>query len=115
MDYKNVSLGLIFFFAGQILGWFQLNSQYLYEWWKDKPLASAVCFGLPTSVLFWYAWKFTTAGFDSVWSSRFIGSMTGFVVFPILTWFLLGETMFTFKTISCLMLTFLILFIQIYY
>lgn len=51
----------------------------------------------------------------SVWTARFIGSCTGFIVFPLLTWFLLGESMFTFKTMSCVGLSLMILFIQIYY
>ena len=115
MDYKSIFYGFLLFMVGQVLGWFQLNTQYLYEWWKNKPITSAICFGVPTSIMFWNAWRLTTAGFDSVWSSRFVGSATGFIVFPVLTWFLLGETMFTFKTMSCLALTLMILFIQIYY
>jgi hypothetical protein len=33
----------------------------------------------------------------------------------VLTWMLLGESMFTFKTMTCFFLALLILFIQIYY
>ena len=107
--------GLVLFFIGQILGWFQLNTQYLNKWWEDRPLVSAICFGIPTSMFFWYAWRVTSEACGSVWSARFLGSVIGFIVFPILTWWFLNETMFTFKTMSCLFLTFLIVFIQIYF
>jgi hypothetical protein len=36
-------------------------------------------------------------------------------VFPILTWFILGESMFTTKTMLCLSLSILIILIQIFW
>lgn len=107
-------LGIGLFFLGQILGWFQLNSQFLSDWWKDKPFLSAVILGVPTSVAFWYAWRTITEATGSVWSARFIGSSTGLILFPILTWALLGESMFTFKTMICFSLAVLIILIQIF-
>ena len=95
-------LGVFIFMLGQIGGWYQLNSQYVWKWWQDKPLMSAVVFGMPTSIAFWYAWRMV------------IGSGTGFLVFPLLTWIYLGESMFTVKTILCLVLAVAIILIQIY-
>ena len=109
-----MALGVFLFVVGQIVGWFQVNSQLMWSWWSDKPLAAAVLFGVPTSVIFWYAWKLTATATESVWSARFIGSSVGFIIFPVLTWFLLGESMFTLKTMSCLSLSVLIILIQIY-
>ena len=111
----NLTVGVLLFFAGQLFGWFQLNMQKLNVGWENRPFASAVVFGLPTSVLFWYAWKIVSEETMSVWSARFIGSCTGFIIFPLLTWYMLGESMFTFKTMSCVVLSLMILFIQIYY
>lgn len=108
-------IGILFFIAGQILGWYQLNLQKMYDWWADKPFLSAVTVGVPTSVLFWYGWKYISEAMGSVWTARFIGSSAGFVVFPILTWFMLGESMFTAKTMICLVLSILIILIQIFY
>jgi hypothetical protein len=110
-----IYVGLALFTAGQILGWFQLNSQYLSDWWKDKPLMSAIIMGVPTSVMFWYAWKTVVDATGSVWTARFIGSSTGLMLFPIMTWFLLGETMFTVKTVICFLLALLIIVIQIFF
>ena len=107
--------GIALFFLGQVMGWFQLNAQYLSEWWRDKPVLAACTIGVPTSIAFWYAWRMIVETTGSVWTARFIGSSTGLIIFPILTWFLLGESMFTAKTMICLSLAVLIIFIQLFY
>jgi len=111
---SGILLGCLVFALGQILGWFQLNSQFMWKWWEGRPIVSALVFGLPTSIVFWYAWRMISTSTDSVWTARFIGSGTGFLVFPLLTYFCLGESMFTIKTISCLVLSIVIILIQIY-
>ena len=111
----KLAIGVLFFLFGQIMGWYQLNLQKMYDWWADKPLLSAILMGVPTSILFWYGWKYISEATGSVWSARFIGSSAGFVIFPILTWFMLGESMFTAKTLVCLFLSVLIILIQIFY
>jgi len=110
-----IYLGIALFFIGQVMGWFQLNTQYLSRWWQDKPILTAMVIGVPTSVAFWYAWRMIVEATGSVWTARFIGSSTGLIIFPILTWFLLGESMFTAKTMMCLSLAVLIIFIQLFY
>ena len=111
----KLAIGVLIFLFGQIMGWYQLNLQKMYDWWADKPLLSAILMGVPTSILFWYGWKYISEATGSVWSARFIGSSAGFVIFPILTWFMLGESMFTAKTLVCLFLSVLIILIQIFY
>jgi hypothetical protein len=108
-------LGIILVFLGQVIGWFQLNAQYLSEWWHGRPWTAAFVLGVPTSVAFWYAWKLVVDETGSAWTARFIGSSAGLIVFPILTWFLLGETMFTPKTMICFGLAVLIILIQLFY
>tara|TARA_R100000426_G_C4804858_1_gene104116 strand:+ start:598 stop:912 length:315 start_codon:yes stop_codon:yes gene_type:complete len=102
-------------FLGQILGWFQLNAQYISEWWENKPLVTAVVIGIPCSVSFWYAWRTIVDATGSAWTARFIGSSTGLLLFPILTWFLLGESMFTVKTMVCFGLALAIILIQLFF
>lgn len=108
-------LGAALFVTGQIIGWFSMNSQFISEWWKDKPLLAAVLMGVPTSMCFWYAYKIIMESEGSAWTARFIGSAAGLIVFPVLTWFLLGESMFTVKTMTCFGLAILIILIQIFY
>jgi len=110
-----IYIGIFLFLVGQVLGWFQLNAQYVSEWWKDRPIEAAFLIGAPTSIAFWYAWRIVVESTGSVWSARFIGSSTGIIIFPILTWFLLSESMFTTKTMICLFLAVLIILIQLFY
>tara|TARA_B100000427_G_C15518304_1_gene599173 strand:- start:826 stop:1164 length:339 start_codon:yes stop_codon:yes gene_type:complete len=107
--------GIFLFLLGQIVGWFSMNVQFISDWWKNKPILTALLMGVPTSISFWYAYRLIVNATDSAWTARFIGSSTGLVIFPILTWYLLGESMFTFKTMICLGLALLIIFIQLYY
>ncbi len=111
----TIILGIMFFFIGQTIGWFSMNAQFISEWWKDKPVVSAVMMGVPTSICFWHAYKIIVESTGSAWTARFIGSAAGLIIFPILTWFLLGESMFTTKTMICFGLALLVLFIQLYY
>lgn len=108
-------IGIILVFVGQVLGWFHTNAQLLSTWWQNKPLVAAVAIGVPCSVCFWYAWKIIVEATGSVWTARFIGSSAGLIIFPILTWFLLGESMFTPKTMICFSLAILIILIQLFY
>jgi len=107
-------LGVAMFVSGQILGWFQLNSQLMWDWWSDRPFTSALIFGIPTSVCFWFGWKFLSDSMGSVWPARFIGSCIGLLLFPILTWYFLNESMLTFKTMSCFFLSIAIILIQVF-
>ena len=111
----SIYFGIFLFFIGQVLGWFQLNSQYVSDWWKDKPFFAACLIGVPTSIAFWYAWRVIVEATGSVWTARFIGSSTGIIIFPILTWYLLGESMFVPKTMICLGLAILIILIQLFW
>ncbi len=112
-SYKILA-GVSMFALGQLLGWFQLNSQLMWEWWSEKPFMSAIIFGIPTSMCFWFGWKLLSSALDSVWSARFIGSCIGLMIFPILTWAFLGESMFTVKTLSCFSLSIIIILIQVF-
>ncbi|MAH60548.1 MAG: hypothetical protein CMB95_06945 [Flavobacteriaceae bacterium] len=107
--------GIILFFLGQTLGWFQLNLQSFSEYWKDKALLSSIIMGVPTSIAFWYGWKMIVETTNSAWTARFIASSTGLIIFPILTWFILGESMFNTKTMLCFSLAIIIILIQIFY
>jgi len=111
---SKLFLGMFLFACGHIFGWFQLNLQNMSEWWKDKPLLAALSMGVPTSMFFWFAWKHITEASGSAWSARFIGSSMGMFVFSILTWYLLGESMLTTKTMVCLTLAIAIILIQVF-
>lgn len=112
----QLTLILFLFSLGYTLSWFQTYSQVAWEFWSDKPLLSALIYAIPTSLLFWYG---TKLGYDffnkEAWTVRLIMFAVSYLVFPILTHCFIGETMFTGKTITCVLLSFLIVLIQIFW
>jgi len=110
----NILIGCLYCFAGQIFVWFHMNSQHAWKFWENKPIMSVFIFGVPAGICFWYGWNYTVAALNSAWSARFIGFGISYLVFPVLTWFILSESMFTAKTLTCILLSVLILIIQVY-
>ena len=109
----NVALGVSALILVHILVWVTTNLQ-LVDGWKDTDKIWWVIIGLaiPTSLVAAFATRQLYASLDSVWSIRFIGFGTSYLVFPIMTWLLLGESMFTLKTTLCILLSIVILMIQ---
>ena len=113
MNYYQFAVGFAIFVLGQIVAWFQLNGQFVWDSWKGRPMY-AMLLAPATGYLFWHAWKITSECTNSVWSARFIGFGASYLVFPVLTHILLGESMFTTKTIICVFLSVVIFLVQIY-
>lgn len=108
--------GILFFITGHLMGWFAGNSQFVWEYWQDKPIFATLLFGTPAGLAFWWGTKFCFAATGGeLWSVRFIAAVFSYVAFPIMTWYFLGESMLTPKTLICVFLAFLILFVQICY
>ena len=103
---------LLFVFAN-ILIWYQLNSQLVWEWAKGaKSMWIMSLLGIPISVLLWYCTKIGYIGFGNLWAVRFMGFATSMLVFPIMTYFYLGEPM-TLKVIVTLILALIIMILQL--
>ena len=113
MDYQKLLIGSMFFLMGQIGAWFGTNSQLVWKWWADKPIFAAIVFGIPTTIFIWYGTKYTYEAMGELWGPRFLGSGMSYVSFPILTWWLLGESMFTAKTMTCVFLSCIIILVQV--
>ena len=112
---NNIALGTVFLIAGQILVWFMNNSQFACEWWKDKPIITSLIYCFPASLLFWYGSKYSYEGLGGAWGSRLLGYGLSYLTFPILTYVILKESMFTPKTMACIFLSFCIIGIQIFW
>ena len=106
-----------FFFAlGQVMAWFQNNSQFVWEWWADKPLLTVALFSVPTGLCFWYGVKLAYEAMGGVvWGPRFMVFAISYFTFPLLTWVFLRESMFTPKTMVCVFLSFLIIAVQLFW
>ena len=112
MDYNKIFLTCLIFLFNNILIWYQLNSQLVWNWAKGNTAMWLSCLmGVPISYLFWYCTKVGYEGFGELWPVRFIGFATSMLTFPILTWFYLGETI-TLKTAVTIMLSIAIMIIQ---
>ena len=103
---------LIFLFTNVII-WFQLNSQLVWDWAKGyKSMWLMALLGIPISLLFWYATKIGYKGFGTLWPVRFMGFATSMMTFPIMTYLYLGEVM-TLKIVLTLVLALAIMLIQL--
>ena len=110
----NAVIAVFLFIITDIFVWFQLNSQFLNEWWKSRSLLLCTLLALPIAFGYYFAWSYAVAAFGSWWSVRFIGFALTFMVFPVLTYCLLGESFLTSKTLICTLLAICILGVQAY-
>ena len=102
------------FLLNNVLIWYQLNSQLVWEWAKGyKSMLLMSLLGVPISILFWYATKWGYIGFGNLWAVRFMGFATSMLTFPIMTYFYLGEPM-SLKTLLTLGLAIIIMIIQLF-
>ena len=104
---------MMIFFLTNIVIWFQLNSQLVWEWAKGpKAMWFSALLGIPISLLFWYCTKIGYEGFGNLWSVRFMGFATSMLTFPIMTYFYLGEAL-SLKTLITLLLALVIMILQL--
>ena len=112
---SKLILAMSLFALGQTLAWFQINSQFVWEWWKQHPIVAVIVYGLPTGLCFLYGVKFAYEEMGQVWGPRFLIFCASYITFPILTWYLLGESMFTAKTMTCVLLATMIALVQLFW
>ena len=106
--------GMLLFFIGQTLAWFQSNSGIITEENATKAMIFAACFAPLTTLSFAYGTKLMYEEMDSLWSIRFITFGIGYLVFIPLTWYFLGEEMFTMKNGVSFCLALVLLFVQVF-
>jgi len=110
---KYIVLTIGIFLLNNILIWYQLNSQLVWDWAKGtKSMWIMSLLGIPISLMFWYATKIGYEGFGNLWAVRFMGFATSMLTFPVMTWLYLGETV-TLKTLVTLLLAFIIMLLQL--
>jgi hypothetical protein len=107
----QLMLAVFLFTVGHILAWLQLNCRFFIEWFEGKYLLPLFLFGTPASLVGMYAFKLVYAHHGS-WGARFIGFAASFLVWPVLNHVFLGESVFEMKTIICVFLSCLIMYVQ---
>ena len=110
---KYIVITIALFLLNNVLIWYQLNSQLVWDWAKGtKSMWIMSLMGIPISLLFWLATKWGYIGFGNLWAVRFIGFATSMLTFPIMTWLYLGEAI-TLKTLVTLLLALIIIILQL--
>tara|TARA_R100001443_G_scaffold16546_1_gene26638 strand:- start:649 stop:987 length:339 start_codon:yes stop_codon:yes gene_type:complete len=103
----------LLFLIANILIWYQLNSQLVWKWAEGyKSMIWMSLLGIPISLLLWYCTKIGYLAFGNLWSVRFMAFAISMMVFPIMTYFYLGEPM-TIKVWVTLGLAIIIMLLQL--
>lgn len=113
MNNSNFIAGVLFYLLGGTLAWFQNNLWQIFPWWKDRPGMTIALFCFPVGTLMFFSWQKFVLHFDNTWSARMMFFCLSYITFPFLTYYFLNESMFTLKNISCILLSFIIMYIQI--
>ena len=112
MNSKYILLTIGIFLLNNVLIWYQLNSQLVWEWAKGyKSMLLMSLLGIPISLLFWLCTKWGYLGFGNLWAVRFIGFACSMITFPIMTYFYLGEPV-TLKIYITILLATVIMILQ---
>jgi len=112
---NKLLLGILLFFFGQVLIWYQTNGQFVWKWADKHPFAMACIFAVPISYAFIIATKLVVGYFDGIlWPGRLIGFATGITSFTVLTLIYLGEGINS-KTLISLVLALALVLIQIFW
>ena len=110
---KYIVISIISFMLANILVWYQLNSQLVWKWAEGyKSMLWMSLLGIPISLLLWLCTKWGYLGFGNLWAVRFIGFATSMFVFPIMTYWYLGEPM-TLKVWVTILLALIIMILQL--
>ena len=110
---KYIVLTVGIFLLNNILIWYQLNSQLVWDWAKGtKSMWIMSLLGIPISLLIWYCTKIGYSGFGNLWAVRFMGFATSMLTFPIMTYLYLGEAI-TLKTLITILLAIIIMILQL--
>ena len=89
---KQITLTIILFLICNVTVWYQLNSQLVWKWAESyKSMWIMALLGIPISALMWYCTKIGYIGFGNLLAVRFMGFATSMLVFPIMTYWYLGE------------------------
>ena len=104
---------IFLFIITNILIWYQLNSQLVWDWAKGyKSMWIMSLLGIPISLLFWLCTKWGYIGFGNLWAVRWLAFGSSMLVFPLMTYFYLGETI-TLKTLISIILAIIIMLLQL--
>ncbi len=110
----RILIATLLFTVAQVAAWFQSNSGILGGKLQENYILLALVLGPIVSLCFAVATKMMYAEIDSLWSVRFLTFGVGYLVFIPLTWYFLGEEIFTAKNIISFLLCLTLISIQFF-
>jgi len=111
----NLAYSALCFIMLHTMVWFSANLQFVGGGWTTKSIWVALTLSIPITLCAYYGTRFGYQTLsESVWGVRFFAFALSYLTFPFLTYYLLGESMFTIKTLLCVILSFAILAIQLF-
>ena len=111
----NILYSALCFVGLHVMVWFGTNLQFMNSAWSAKSMWISLGLAMPISMLAYFGSRFGyTALGDSAWGVRFLAFSLSYLTFPFMTYYFLGESMFTLKTMLCISLSFAILAIQLF-
>ena len=114
MSLSKVLIATIVMLLGQIGSFMQLQGAIKYGWY-EKYMWIILLSSVPISYLYIVAVRMYVDGFGGqIWPSRLIGFALGIMVFTLMSIFLFNENMTT-KTAICLILSFSVVLIQLFW
>lgn len=112
---NTLFIALLLIIIGNLFTWFQLNLQFISEWWSERPVFTILAFSTPCGAFFYYGWRHLVDHFDGcLWPPRLVSFGIGVIIFAILAYIVKGESIDK-KTIVCLILSIAIILIQTLY
>ena len=113
-DLNRLVYGIFLMLIAQVLTFYQMQGPLKFESFKNNYWL-VILMGIPLSMLYVESiWQIVTFYNGLVWPGRLIGFGVGVIVFALLSHYIFNET-FTTKTIICLVLSFFIILIQIFW
>lgn len=97
----------------QAISFIQLQGQMAWKFPRENPYIMMLL-GLPISLIFIKTTKVFNEAFDANWPGRLIGFGIGVIIFTIMSWLIFEEHP-TPKTLTCLVLAFLIIVLQVFW
>lgn len=111
---SNLLIAVVLVVISQVVIYFQLQSQFVFDWAKRNWLLLSLL-GIPISIALHFYTQYCALAFNgATWPGRLIGFAIGAIVFALLSVFVMNEAL-TAKTIICLALATGILTIQIFW
>jgi hypothetical protein len=112
---KKIFLAIAFYLVGHVIAWYQTNSQFVWPWAKNNLFLTVVFLSIPAGLCFALGTRILMEETSKLWFARFLGFGISYAVFPLMTWHYLNESMFTTKTMTCIALAALIMYIQLFW